>query len=127
MNASKLSMPRRPVAGSSTSSGSGIGSHNRISSGLIPNDCSSGNRSLVIPISFAIGVGSKRDQSRVLRLPAETTDAQVTGRHVLDNRRTAADPVEVEIERVSQPQQRVVRNRLDEACAEERESARDAQ
>ena len=52
MKASKLSMPRRPVRRSRTSSRPRFGLQRRMDSSLMPRATSSGKRSLVMPISF---------------------------------------------------------------------------
>ena len=121
MKLAKLSMPRRPVRGSRMSSGSGIGSQTRIRSAETPygelvREEVVGDAHLV-----AVGVGAEREQRRVLRLPSEAADAPLAGGDVDDDGRAAADAVAVAIDRILEREQRLVRNRLDEPGAEERD------
>ena len=67
-----------------------------------------------------VRVGAEGKQRGVLRLPSEAADTTVAGRHVGDDRRPAADPVAVAIERILERQERLVGDGFDEARAKER-------
>jgi hypothetical protein len=79
------------------------------------------------PHFIAVGVAGEREQRRLLRFPSKPADAAFTGRNVGDNRGASDDAVPVAIERVLARQQRVIRNRLDQAGAKQRDrrAARD--
>ena len=79
MKLAKLSMPRRRVRGSATSSGSGIGSHSRIRA-VVDADGELGGEEVVGDAHLvAIGIGAEGQQRGVLRLPAEPPDAPLAG------------------------------------------------
>ena len=71
------------------------------------------------PHFVAIGVSAKTDQRRVLRFPAEPPDALLTGFDVRDQGGPAADSVAVEILRILEIDQRLIRNRFDQPGSEE--------
>src|SRR2546422_3727635 len=68
-----------------------------------------------------VRVGAEGKQRGVLCLPSEAADATVAGRYVGDDRRPAADPVAVAIERIFERQERLVGDGFDEARAKKRD------
>ena len=90
MNASKLSIARLPVRGSTRSSGSLTRSHSRSRACEIPPSGSSGKHVVGDPHLVRVGVARKGQQRRDLRLPAEPADAALSAS---PRRRCAARPL----------------------------------
>jgi hypothetical protein len=124
MNASKFSMPRRPVCGSRRSSGSGKGSHERICAeenaerGFLRKQVV-GNTHLV-----AVGVGAERQQRRVLGLPSKSSHAALSRGDIDDDRGAAADAIAIAIDGILQRQQCLVWDSLRRDRRRTRESER---
>ena len=123
MKISNLSIPRRPVTRSRTSSIPRLGLHRFICSGLTPKRHFVGEEVVGDAHFISIGVAGEAEQSGLLRLPAEPADALASRGHIDDPGSAAADAVAVTVVRVFQGEDRLVGDRLDEPGAEERDGS----
>ena len=65
-----------------------------------------------------VGIGGKRQQSGMLRLPAKPPYALLTGGLIYHNRGATLDPVAILVAGIGKREDRLVRNRLHQANAE---------
>ena len=127
MNASKLSIARLPVRGST--SVLRILEPIAFAQPRFRDAAERLDREHVVGDAHLVGIGVAREgqQRGDLRLPAEPADPALSGRHVGDDRRPAADAVAIAIERILERQQRLVGDRFDQSRAEQRDRRRAAQ